>query len=365
MDLRTALDLRVLAPTEMAELFEELKANKVTLGIRSKIRLLLTHPAQGDAAAADDVDLQLLEHQQRRHMQEEQQATLAPPGPKDAADDSMFQNVIILVSVLLGIGGYMIQAWSAQKADAIASETAFGQEIAQTRRQREHEQVPAPLSRLVAFHTAASITVDADGFGQMVAQITRTERWLDQCCRPILSILTAHMISTYSFVSEVVSQMESEESFVELTSHMASFANAVYSVEPDGSLKSLATGFKMWDASPRTPNPTRTTAVQTHRPPTGTCALISSGHLWAQFSQPFSAVLPQGILDQVSIEPQHGLALCYRRFVKHTLLPSLRRGTDVLQAHGIVMEMPSKDCEPASPLSTCGILFAAVGIHVR
>lgn len=54
-----------------------------------------------------------------------------------------------LFSVVLGVAGYILQAWSSQKANAAAVELAQKHAVSETRRQREHEQVGYDASSIV------------------------------------------------------------------------------------------------------------------------------------------------------------------------------------------------------------------------
>ena len=72
--------------------------------------------------------------------------------------------------------------------------------------------------------------------GQMVAQIERTERWLDQCCRPVGHGLATLQYLRHSYVQDVVLEMEA--SHPEAVAAMLSFSAAMFPIDADGKVRS-------------------------------------------------------------------------------------------------------------------------------
>jgi hypothetical protein len=81
--------------------------------------------------------------------------------------------IAIVFSVCVGVCGYLLQAWTAEKASRHAGDL-----------QREHDQ------------QARERQVEQD---RAVAQIRRTERWVDDCCSPIRGALSQYGISRVRF----------------------------------------------------------------------------------------------------------------------------------------------------------------------
>ena len=63
--------------------------------------------------------------------------------------------------------------------------------------------------------------------------------------------------------------------------------------------------------------------------------------LYTTFSQPFAAELPAAILEIIAAEPSGAVGLSYRRYVRSTLLPGIRRVAAILRSHSATIEWPS------------------------
>ena len=163
LGFETALDLQLLAGgPEAVELMSELRASsQLSIAVRAKIRLLVgdtehlarvsktsSVPALERPAAADHDHGQAYPHQHRQ----------LQDGANDT-DKLSFDAIAIVFSVCVGVCGYLLQAWTSEKASKHASEL-----------QREHDKEARELQ---AEHVRAQ------------AQIRRTERWVDDCCTPV------------------------------------------------------------------------------------------------------------------------------------------------------------------------------------
>ena len=154
---QTALDLRLLRAggAEEAELMGQLRAGRISIGDRSKVRLLLgldgselrsgsTHQQCGGSDRADAGFTRQLQ---------------------DGADRGMSVDTIAIVaSVLVGAAGYLVQAYTARRAEQSNAAQAQELHLHEQTRQREHEQ--------------------------MLSQIARVDRWLDDCARIDASVLS-------------------------------------------------------------------------------------------------------------------------------------------------------------------------------
>eukprot|EP01052_Picozoa_sp_SAG31_P007803 SAG31_NODE_378_length_16503_cov_28.830041_10_plen_292_part_00 len=155
---QTALDLRLLRAggAEEAELMEQLRAGRISIGDRSKVRLLLGldgselrsgGSTDDQCGGSDWADAGLT-----RQLQ-------------DGADRGMSVDTIAIVaSVLVGAAGYLVQAYTARRAEQSTAAQAQELHLHEQTRQREHEQ--------------------------MLSQIARTDRWLDDCARLDASVLS-------------------------------------------------------------------------------------------------------------------------------------------------------------------------------
>eukprot|EP01052_Picozoa_sp_SAG31_P039916 SAG31_NODE_5648_length_2404_cov_2.372234_1_plen_319_part_00 len=155
---QTALDLRLLragGPDE-AELMGQLRAGRISIGDRSKVRLLL---------GVDGSEL----HSGNTHQQCGPGSDRADAGftrqLQDGVDQGMSVDTIAIVaSVLVGAAGYLVQAYTARRAEQSTAAHAQELHLHEQTRQREHEQ--------------------------MLSQIARVDRWLDDCARLDASVLS-------------------------------------------------------------------------------------------------------------------------------------------------------------------------------
>ena len=157
---QTALDLRLLRAggAEEAELMGQLRAGRISIGDRSKVRLLLGVDGSELPELRSGSTNQQCSGRDRadagstRHLQ-------------DGADQGMSVDTIAIVaSVLVGAAGYLVQAYTARRAEQSTAAQAQELHLHEQTRQREHEQ--------------------------MLAQISRTDRWLDDCAYIDASVLS-------------------------------------------------------------------------------------------------------------------------------------------------------------------------------
>ena len=155
---QTALDLRLLRAggAEEAELMEQLRAGRISIGDRSKVRLLL------------GLDGSELLRSGSAHQQcggSDRAGAGFTRQLQDGADQGMSVDTIAIVaSVLVGAAGYLVQAYTARRAEQSTAAQAQELHLHEQTRQREHEQ--------------------------MLSQIARADRWLDDCARIDASVLS-------------------------------------------------------------------------------------------------------------------------------------------------------------------------------
>lgn len=318
-DLAIALDLRLLAPPERDELFGTLKAGGVSIGVRSKLKLLtrskIDEVRSWDLRAGAAPSSSANENAPLKRLQSYGTATPFRRTQENAVGASWsLDSIIIMLSVVLGIAGYILQAWSSQRANAAAAELSHKNQLSDTRRQREHEQ--------------------------MVFQMHRTERWMDECARPILEILFIQMFSTtYGFIHDALPILETTH--LEAVNQMAAFVKPMYPLQADGSVISKASGQTMFFAT-REPAQTHTSKSINQALPSANGLWVAGGYSYACLTQPLCAILPIAILDIVSQDATSDLAVRYRRFVQTTVMPFIRRVVEILCAHGVTLELPPK-----------------------
>eukprot|EP01052_Picozoa_sp_SAG31_P040683 SAG31_NODE_5954_length_2243_cov_3.423507_1_plen_440_part_00 len=307
LGIRTALDLQLVdaAGAEAEELFGSLKDGGLTVGARAKIRLLLL--LQGLDAGARPIS---------SHCHSEQRDSSVREGrmlQSESGDEEMSTDAIaIVLSVLVGGVGYIMQAITARRAEHAKQAQDRENHFAEMRRQREHEQ--------------------------MVAQIKRTERWLDDCCRPLMFQLHAYMIFRLGFVGETVSELEA--SHPEAVQAIMPGVAHMFDADEDGTLRTKY-GTAFW--RPFTPVLTRSHDNYMFGWPSAPAALIAGLDIFLALSSPFCSEAPQPILDLAVAEPTSAIAAVYRHYIKEVLMPACRRIVDIMQSHGPAIEWPSKD----------------------
>ena len=103
-----------------------------------------------------------------------------------AGSDSLSMDTIaIVLSVLVGAAGYVVQAHTARRAERATAAQLHEQQEADASQERLHQQ--------------------------RVAQIDRTNRWLDDCCHPIRLELDAIESGRSTFVAGAVLVLEEEQ----------------------------------------------------------------------------------------------------------------------------------------------------------
>ena len=151
LGFETALDLQLLAGgPEAAELLGELKAGGLPIGDRAKVRLLVGDNVHHGRLASGEPALAT-----SRNDQQQRQGGDKPSARRQLQDEAgmSMDTVAIVLTVLVGAAGYFIQALTARRGERAAADEAQKLHISEQTRQREHEQ--------------------------MVAQIARTDRWLE------------------------------------------------------------------------------------------------------------------------------------------------------------------------------------------
>eukprot|EP01052_Picozoa_sp_SAG31_P024792 SAG31_NODE_2133_length_6372_cov_4.372071_4_plen_410_part_00 len=229
------------------------------------------------------------------------------------------ETIAIVLSVLVGAVGYVLQAHTARRAERVQEQQARELHIAEGTRQREHQM--------------------------MTAQIERTHHALDQCCRPVQDDLFAIGFARLMMVAHLVGKLET--SHPDAVTKMLAFANSVsyQKLGADGTvtdtMTSVSDGLVRW-----TPNPpaelTRAINSFGFAAPTGVSWVITNHDAYVYLSKPFGMEMPTAILEIIGAEPTGPIAEMGRRHVRHTLVPLVRRVAQTLREHAAYLELPPK-----------------------
>eukprot|EP01052_Picozoa_sp_SAG31_P035525 SAG31_NODE_4300_length_3371_cov_8.759780_3_plen_216_part_01 len=140
---QTALDLRLLRAggAEEAELMEQLRAGRTSIGDRSKVRLLLGLDGSNLPELRSGSTNQQCSGRDRAGAGFTRQL-------QDGADQGMSVDTIAIVaSVLVGAAGYLVQAYTARRAEQSTAAQAQELHLHEQTRQREHEQMLSQIAR--------------------------------------------------------------------------------------------------------------------------------------------------------------------------------------------------------------------------
>eukprot|EP01052_Picozoa_sp_SAG31_P002060 SAG31_NODE_69_length_28130_cov_15.318219_13_plen_521_part_00 len=315
----TAADLELLGGGEAAaEVLAELKAHRLNPADRAKVRLLvgdrdlLKRLSSRPLAAADYASFpsattsswssREAAPMDRRKLQ------------SDGSDDSgmSLDTLAIVVSVLVGAAGYILQAHTARRAERLQGQQAMEQHAAEQARQREHQM--------------------------MTAQIERTHQSLDQCCRPVQTDIISLAFAKVTIVEQLVVKLEA--SHPNAVEEMMSFASVGYAIGADGVVTSRSSGKQRW--KPRSPELARAMTHHGEQAPSANGYAISNSVVFRTWSQPFCFELPTVILGVVVAEPTGEIAEMYRGYIRHTMMPMVRRVADTFRSHSAYVEMPPK-----------------------
>eukprot|EP01052_Picozoa_sp_SAG31_P030053 SAG31_NODE_3049_length_4745_cov_3.873870_4_plen_295_part_00 len=174
---------------------------------------------------------------------------------------------------------------------------------------------------------------------QMVNQIKRVDRWLDECCRPATVEIAALTNIRKSFTAEAVVQLEANNP--ELVQQMLVFTTPMFSIRADGSVDTPAfIPDLFWRAK-------QAALTQVFENPwvcypSAASVIIAVSDMLAVNAQPFCREAPGAILDIVESDPTGDLSHSFRSYVTSTLAPQVRRINAVLTAHAATLEFPPK-----------------------
>eukprot|EP01052_Picozoa_sp_SAG31_P023034 SAG31_NODE_1866_length_7025_cov_2.554017_2_plen_194_part_00 len=174
----------------------------------------------------------------------------------------------------------------------------------------------------------------------MLAQITRINRWLDDCCRPIGEELVHAWYTRRAFIEGMVVQLES--SHHDVVAEMLAIATPILglTIGADGKLLSARSGRVVWEPPPADKMTIAFTKLELS-PPSAAAATIGGMDTYVTLATPFCHELPQAMMGLIAADPTGEPAVEYRRYVRTVLMPLFRRVAGILREHSAVVEWPS------------------------
>eukprot|EP01052_Picozoa_sp_SAG31_P045806 SAG31_NODE_8517_length_1437_cov_1.351271_2_plen_231_part_01 len=215
----------------------------------------------------------------------------------------ILSQIAIVLSVLVGAAGYVLQAITARRAERVAQQYASQEHFAEMTRQREHEQ--------------------------MQAQILRTDAWIDECCQPIAINLSALLTGRGNFVRAAVVELEGTNP--DVVADMVAQSTSFHVIGPDGKARSARTGTVHWqppDAGSLGLTENFDTYMHFAKSAAGT--VVNNADIIITMLRPYVSVAPRDILGVIRDDPQSALAHNYRRYAQKVLVPQLRLVTNIL-----------------------------------
>ena len=232
--------------------------------------------------------------------------------------ESDIRSIAIILTALLGLVGYLFNANIARKARMAEAENQHKARLAEAENQRKHQQ--------------------------MLAQMERTNRWLDQCTRPLGQYLATISLCTYEFLfrsclylhqhtpetlAEIVVQ-SGEKNPSPLTQQYIDFWQQPWDKMLKGGVLApdVQAGFCPFNAL--TSAELRSDSIKIHFGLVKTYLGTSA----------YCAELPEGIYQVLAADTNSPLAHDYRQFIRLILIPNTRKIVGVIEEHGALMELP-------------------------
>eukprot|EP01052_Picozoa_sp_SAG31_P022647 SAG31_NODE_1810_length_7224_cov_1.969965_4_plen_281_part_00 len=173
----------------------------------------------------------------------------------------------------------------------------------------------------------------------MLSQIARTDRWLDDACRPIMQAILVFRGAMRAYLNGAVFALQTEQP--DVVAAMLASSSKMFPMS-EGTVRSNRTGRILWEPAVAT---SRGLIVKTFDD-TNYNLCAASYSVYAAFvhtasSQPFCEETPAAMVESIIADPHSLLAQNYRRFCRTTLVPATKRVAKILQDHASVVEWPS------------------------
>eukprot|EP01052_Picozoa_sp_SAG31_P015945 SAG31_NODE_1039_length_10212_cov_8.897063_4_plen_580_part_00 len=359
---RTALDLRLMdsGGAEVTELMDELRAGGISIGDRSKVRLLLGDEEYRDhivprtnanpraASAASSAPRERINSCTR-------QLQVGNTGASDAgsSDGMSIDTIAIVLSVLVGAAGYMVQVsrmtdqhqTNAARALSFAGDTDSTCNCirCQTYTARQTEK---SLAKQAQEQRAHEVSQQRD-HERLVAQIARTIRAVDGCCAPVIRGLGCYASARIKFVTALANKLEADqpEAFAEV------YASSGYAMKDlvttrDGAVHGPDGELLLDSSSPGQPQRGQTRAAPTNMraffmgSSAKTVDVAFSDFKTAWAVKPYTRELPEAFFELMSTDLNGPFASDYRGYIKYEIKPVLDLIADIVQAHFATIEQP-------------------------
>ena len=219
--------------------------------------------------------------------------------------------IALAVTGILGIASFVMQGRHAATAREHAAEQERQAQQAEREKERIHQRTQA--------------------------QFQRTDRWLDECCRPIFTLLVAMSQSRVNNVIRFVHMLERTNP--DVVAAMVSLERRDKKIM--GGWGSERQFFSADNAPDLQAQLTRFSTGAYQHPGAGSAAdAIGFPDHITPHQQPSTAELPQPMLDYVAAEPTSDFAYAYRSYVRFVLVPRLDKIAEIIEAHGAYIEYP-------------------------
>eukprot|EP01052_Picozoa_sp_SAG31_P012309 SAG31_NODE_718_length_12607_cov_21.723937_1_plen_486_part_00 len=304
----TALDLQLVGVSgvkrEAEELMDFLTQHRVSIADRSKVRLLMDGKGRPYMSIGGTRPQEIFQTSRlsRRQLQN-----------SNGGDSLSMDTLAIVLSVLVGAFGYLIQSYTARRGEAATAKLAHEQRESDATKQRLHQQ--------------------------MLAQIMRTDRWLDDCCRPIKVALDSLSWLRFQFVSGAVEVLSM--SAPETVEHMLEQCAKIYTVSADRTQSvSMRDESLFWELSKRGTELTMAVSDGKLGFDSAAASAIAMSDLKLSSSQPFCLELPNVLHESLADDATSLLSHRFRSYAKHSFVPGLRRVANLLEEHSAVVPTP-------------------------
>eukprot|EP01052_Picozoa_sp_SAG31_P031499 SAG31_NODE_3343_length_4381_cov_12.838393_4_plen_218_part_00 len=161
-------------------------------------------------------------------------------------------------------------------------------------------------------------------------------RRLDECCRPLLALLSVCTSASYSFTAEAVWLLESTDP--EAVARMKKFSEPMFGESKDGKVASKQSGFVGYDGAAKAkPALTQTVQAMNWRAKSSSSMMVGIYHFMQLVAFPFSTVIPTDVRQKIEADPTCDLAMRYRDYVRTNLVPQISKMSDILNAHAVTL----------------------------
>lgn len=178
---------------------------------------------------------------------------------------------------------------------------------------------------------------------QMVAQMKRIDRALDDCSRPISLLISKIQNALSCYVGETITDIERIDPGIVM--QMTELIKGSIRVDRDGNgttATSTRSNRVLWDASSsQAAGILRAEANHTATFDSAAAAAIATFYSAIMMSQPYAREIPGAVTSYLDHDPISPAAARLRLFIRHGFVPDLRAVAALLRTHAAAtMELP-------------------------